>query len=109
RGEGPADEAGDHDLAALGERPDRKVERLVRADEITGRIDTAFGGDEERLAGACIGRIENRAGAGLERRLALYRIDLGNDRRVIKHRAGERKPHLADAAEADQQRRSAPG
>ena len=65
------------------------------------------------LISACarlaVGRIEGRRGAGLERRLALAGVDVGDDRRLRKQRARDRKPHHADAAEADQQRRAARG
>ena len=67
----------------------------------------AAGRLEQRLARARIGRIVGRRGAGLERRLALARIDVGDDRRMRKQRARERKAHHADAAQPDQQNRAA--
>ena len=51
-GEGPAEQAAHHDLAALGERAGRKRERPLRADEVAGAVDAAAARGEERLARA---------------------------------------------------------
>ena len=99
---GPAEQARDDDLAAFGQRACRKRERAVRADEIDRAVDAA-GRLEQRLAGVRVGGIVGGRGARLERRLALARIDVGDDRRIGKQRARKREPHHADAAEPDQQ------
>ena len=102
--EAAAEQAGHHHLAALGQRAGGEAERLLGADEIAGREHAAAGGFDHGAARLAVGRIEGRGGAGLERRLALAGIDVGDDRRLRKQRARDAEPHHADAAEPDQQR-----
>src|ERR1700722_1578327 len=103
-----AEEAGDHDLATLGERADGKPERSLRADEIANAVDAA-GRRQHGFARTGIGGIECSGGARGERSIALARIDVRYDRRGHIHGAGEPEPHRAAAAEPDQQQGAARG
>ena len=72
---------------AIGvERAGRKGQRAVRADEIDGAVHAATGRLEQRLTRRRISRIVGGCRTGLERRLALGGIDIGNDRLVRKQR-----------------------
>ena len=77
-----------------------KLHGVGRADEIDHRPSTAFGGGDDLLGGVRRTAVDRGHGAGLDRRLALDRIDVDHDDGLAAHRLVQGNRHQAEPAGA---------
>ena len=100
----PAEQADDEQAATFAQRGQAKAGALLCADEIDRRKHSASVG-EEALARVAVDGIDDGRSAGLERGLALRRIDVGDDRTNPIKRVAQADSSKAKAAGADDQER----
>ena len=100
-GRAAAEQADDHELAALGQAVEPELRGLGIADEIDHGADRLAGLFGELLQRVGRAAVDGRERAGLLGRLALARIDIDDDGALAAHRLQQRQRHQAEAAGAE--------
>ena len=93
----------DHDLAAAGDGRNGERHRFLVTRKIDDAVEAALGFFQDAPDHFGLGRIVGDGGAVLQRALARGGAEIGDRDVLLEHGLRERKPHHADAAEADQQ------
>src|ERR1700728_2777064 len=100
-----AKQADDNQPTALDQAIERKLNGARRPYQIDHRPGAALGGVDDLFRGVGGPAVDCRLGASLERRLALDRIDIDDNRSLAAHRLVQRQAHESKAAGADDNHR----